>query len=171
MKDWAERGTATINSVAANVCLAAATGGASTMATPHRRSSSSSGSAIITGVTALVACAAAGGRPHQPFPHAPPPPPGTCQWCGHCCGATEQVVPPWPPTYVMSASTVLMPCNGTGLIDPSSPTAGDFSKWAFASIDWSNGKDGPTVSPGPASQPRQPQPPCLGSDLLPSCWR
>ena len=124
------------------------------MATPHRRSSSSSSSAIITGVAALVACAAAGGRPHQPFPHAPPPPPGTCQWCGHCCGATEQVVPPWPPTYVMSASTVLMPCNGTGLIDPSSPTAGDFSKWAFASIDWSNGKDGPTVSP--ASQPASP---------------
>ena len=76
------------------------------------------------------------------FPRPPPPPPGTCQWCGHCCGATEQVVPPWPPTYVMSESTVVMPCNGTGLIDPTSPAAGDFSKWAFASIDWSNGKDG-----------------------------
>jgi len=44
----------------------------------------------------------------------------------------------------MAESTVLMPCNGTGLIDPSSPAAGDFCKWAFASIDWSNGKDGPT---------------------------
>jgi hypothetical protein len=76
--------------------------------------------------------------------HPPPPPPGRCQWCGHCCGATTQVVPPWPATYVMRDSTVLMPCNGTGLIDPSSALAGDFSKWAFASIDWSNGKDGPT---------------------------
>jgi hypothetical protein len=46
----------------------------------------------------------------------------------------------------MRQSTVIMPCNGTGLIDPTSPAATDFSKWAFASIDWSNGKDGPTVS-------------------------
>ena len=82
--------------------------------------------------------------PHQPFPHRPAPAPGTCQWCGHCCGATKQVLPPWPSTYEMKMSTVIMPCNGTGLIDPTSAVAGDFSKWSFASIDWSNGKDGPT---------------------------
>ena len=100
--------------------------------------------AMVLCAALLVVCgvATSGGAPR--FPHPPPPPPGRCQWCGHCCGATKQVVPPWPPSYVMSASTVLMPCNGTGLIDPTSPLAGDFTKWAFARIDWSNGKDGPT---------------------------
>ena len=37
-----------------------------------------------------------------------------------------------------------MPCNSTGLIDPTAPEAGGFSRWGFASIDWSNGKDGAT---------------------------
>lgn len=52
------------------------------------------------------------------FALSPPPPPGTCQWCGHCCGATPTVLPPWPATWAMNESTVVMPCNGTGLIDP-----------------------------------------------------
>eukprot|EP01050_Picozoa_sp_SAG11_P040475 SAG11_NODE_17614_length_513_cov_1.379227_1_plen_102_part_10 len=93
----------------------------------------STGASGVVAAAVLLSCAA-GGEPHQPFPHVRPPPPGTCQWCGHCCGATKQVVPPWPPTFVMRESTVIMPCNGTGLIDPTSPVVGDFSKWAFASI-------------------------------------
>jgi len=74
---------------------------------------------------------------------APPPPPGTCQWCGHCCGVVPAVLPPWPKTYVMNESTVIMPCNNTGLIDPLNPDANDFHRWSFASIDWSNAKIGP----------------------------
>lgn len=77
-------------------------------------------------------------------PMRPPPPPGTCQWCGHCCGAVPSVLPPWQKTYAMNESTVIMPCNATGLIDPFNPEANGFHRWAFASIDWSNGKDGPT---------------------------
>ena len=105
------------------------------------RAAAAVASALLFAGSAVAPAAA---TQRQPWPKHPPPPPGTCQWCGHCCGAAEQVVPPWPPTYAMSQSTVLMPCNGTGLIDPTSQAAGDFSKWAFASIDWSNGKDGPT---------------------------
>jgi|EP01043_Picozoa_sp_COSAG02_P036217 hypothetical protein len=41
----------------------------------------------------------------------------------------------------MNESTVIEPCNGTGLINPAH--AKDFHRWAFASIDWSNAKNGP----------------------------
>jgi len=44
----------------------------------------------------------------------------------------------------MNDSTVVMPCNGTGLIDPTNPATNNFSRWGFVSVDWSNGKDGPT---------------------------
>ena len=76
----------------------------------------------------------------------PPAPPDKCQWCGHCCGAAKAVLPPWPPTYAMSESTIVMPCNGTGLLDPKNAGMQEkgFHKWAFAQIDWSNSKDGPT---------------------------
>ena len=116
------------------------------MTVRRRTGADSAVASAAAAASVLLVAYASGGELHQPFPHVPPPPPGTCQWCGHCCGATKQVVPPWPPTFVMRESTVIMPCNGTGLFDPTSPVAGDFSKWAFASIDWSNGKDGPGVS-------------------------
>lgn len=73
----------------------------------------------------------------------PPGPAGTCQWM-HCCGAVKQVLPLWPVSYSMAESTIIMPCNSTGLIRPNEAAAKDFQKWSFASIDWSNGKNGPT---------------------------
>ena len=39
----------------------------------------------------------------------------------------------------MSESTIVMPANGTGLL-----STRNFSRWGFAQIDWSNGKNGPT---------------------------
>jgi len=44
--------------------------------------------------------------------------------------------PPWPPTYNMSMSTILMACNGQGFYDASFG-----AKWGITSYDWSNAKD------------------------------
>ena len=45
------------------------------------------------------------------------------------------VMPPWEPTYNMSLSTIMMPCNYSGYMDPS------FSaKWGLVDFDWSNAK-------------------------------
>lgn len=54
---------------------------------------------------------------------------GLCKWC-------PRVVPTWPATYYMPNSTVVMPCNATGLLSPASLT-----NWSMASIDWSNSKN------------------------------
>jgi len=43
--------------------------------------------------------------------------------------------PPWPPTYNMSMSTIMMPCNGGGYFDSSFA-----AKFGIASFDWSNAK-------------------------------
>ena len=43
--------------------------------------------------------------------------------------------PPWPASYQMNLSTVLMPCNSSGLIDPET-----LKGWALNSFDWSTGK-------------------------------
>ena len=44
-------------------------------------------------------------------------------------------LPHWKPTYNMSLSTVFMPCNDSGFMDPS------FSAlWGLVDFDWSNGK-------------------------------
>ena len=54
---------------------------------------------------------------------------GLCKWC-------PQVVPQWTPTWVQAESTIAMPCNGSGLIRPST-----LSQYALVSIDWSNIKN------------------------------
>ena len=43
---------------------------------------------------------------------------------------------PYPVTYQMNRSTIIMPCNESGLTDPQS-TKG----WGIVDFDWSNGKD------------------------------
>jgi len=43
--------------------------------------------------------------------------------------------PPWPPTYNMAMSTILMPCNSEGWFDSSFA-----AKFGIASYDWSNAK-------------------------------
>ena len=45
------------------------------------------------------------------------------------------VLPPWPPTYNMSLSTIMMPCNDSGYMD--AHTAG---AWGIVDYDWSNAK-------------------------------
>ncbi|CAE8730362.1 unnamed protein product [Polarella glacialis] len=45
-------------------------------------------------------------------------------------------IPTFPPTYQMNRSTIIMPCNSSGLTDPAS-TKG----WGIVDFDWSNGKD------------------------------
>lgn len=44
-------------------------------------------------------------------------------------------VPNRPPTYLMNASTIIMPCNSSGFTDPAS-TKG----WGVVDFDWSNAK-------------------------------
>ena len=59
--------------------------------------------------------------------------------CGNEGGASERpcMVPRWPATWQMNASTVIMPCNYTGYQAPST-TAG----WGVVDFDWSNDLDG-----------------------------
>ena len=47
----------------------------------------------------------------------------------------EVLLPPWPSTYNMSLSTIIMPCNYTGYMD-----AEFAAKWGLVDFDWSNGK-------------------------------
>ena len=45
------------------------------------------------------------------------------------------VMPKFPHTYQMNKSTIIMPCNSSGVTDPQS-TKG----WAYVDFDWSNWK-------------------------------
>ena len=48
---------------------------------------------------------------------------------------TSSTLPPWPPTYDMALSTIMMPCNYSGFMDP------EFAaKWGLVDFDWSNAK-------------------------------
>ena len=55
--------------------------------------------------------------------------------CGYEGGQSKPPcpLPPWPATWQMNASTIIMPCNYTGYQDPST-TAG----WGVVDFDWSN---------------------------------
>eukprot|EP00039_Didymoeca_costata_P021308 m.344156 g.344156 ORF g.344156 m.344156 type:complete len:509 (-) comp23899_c0_seq1:13-1539(-) len=59
--------------------------------------------------------------------------------CGNEGGSAPPpcMVPPWPATWQMNASTIIMPCNYTGYQAPST-TAG----WGIVDFDWSNDLDG-----------------------------
>ena len=60
----------------------------------------------------------------------------TPNWtCGYEGGQSKPpcALPPWPATWQMNASTIIMPCNYTGYQDPST-TAG----WGVVDFDWSN---------------------------------
>lgn len=46
------------------------------------------------------------------------------------------VLPPWPPTYSMPASTILMACSYSGFLNISA-----VSRYKIVDIDWSNGKE------------------------------
>jgi hypothetical protein len=78
---------------------------------------------ILATATALVFAAAS----------STPPPPG--HTCGNEGGSSTTVcsVPPWPATWQMNASTIIMPCNYTSFQEPST-TAG----WGIVDFDWSN---------------------------------
>ena len=45
-------------------------------------------------------------------------------------------LPPWPATYVLNASTIIMPCSFTNKTDPSS-----VANWGITDFDWSNDLD------------------------------
>jgi hypothetical protein len=45
------------------------------------------------------------------------------------------LLPPWPPTYNMSLSTFLMPCNYSGFFDPAAAAL-----YGIVDFDWSNNK-------------------------------
>lgn len=61
--------------------------------------------------------------------------------CGTGCHSLEDdgtrpiVLPPWPHTYAMAKSTIMMPCNDSGWMDPE--IAG---RWGLVDFDWSNAK-------------------------------
>ena len=50
-------------------------------------------------------------------------------------GAGSYPLPPYPPTWALNASTIIMPCNYSGPTDPRS-TVG----WQYIDFDWSNWK-------------------------------
>ena len=67
---------------------------------------------------------------NKPAPIPPPPPP-------------PPLVPQWKPTYNMSLSTTIMPCNYSGLYDYEKfPSLGRFSlvdfDWSSAKAEWVN---------------------------------
>lgn len=43
--------------------------------------------------------------------------------------------PKWAPTYDMAKSTIFMPCNVSGFLNPEIA-----AKWGIVDFDWSNGK-------------------------------
>ena len=49
------------------------------------------------------------------------------------------LLPPWPSTYDVAASTLVMPCNSSGLLSTALTRA-----WGLVSYDWSNSKRGPS---------------------------
>jgi hypothetical protein len=49
--------------------------------------------------------------------------------------AAAPLLPPWPPTYNMSLSTAIMPCNYSGMFDASFS-----SQFGIVDFDWSNAK-------------------------------
>jgi hypothetical protein len=51
-------------------------------------------------------------------------------------GLSSIPLPQWAPTYNMSLSTVLMPCNTSGFMD-----AAFSAKWGIVDFDWSNSKN------------------------------
>ena len=50
-------------------------------------------------------------------------------------GVRAAILPPWTPTYNMSLSTIVMPCNDSGWMDAT--IAG---RWGIVDFDWSNAK-------------------------------
>ena len=53
--------------------------------------------------------------------------------CGNEGGSGPCHQPPWPATWQMNASTIIMPCNYTGYQVPK--TVAD---WGIVDFDWSN---------------------------------
>ena len=45
------------------------------------------------------------------------------------------LLPRWTPTWDLAASTIVQPCNFSGLMD-----ASFLAKWGVVSMDWSNGR-------------------------------
>jgi hypothetical protein len=48
------------------------------------------------------------------------------------------LLPPWPPTWNMSLSTVVMPCDSNG-VGPVPFPPSNAARWGIADFDWSNG--------------------------------
>eukprot|EP01048_Picozoa_sp_COSAG05_P008710 COSAG05_NODE_678_length_7984_cov_3.957134_3_plen_811_part_00 len=61
---------------------------------------------------------------------APPPP---CPGYGAAGTLGKYCTPKWPPTYSMPKSTIVMPCNSSGFLDPAFA-----AQWGICDIDWSN---------------------------------
>ena len=70
--------------------------------------------------------------------------PRAAAYPGPACGADPELeplseppplLPPWPPTWDMSLSTAIMPCNYSGLFDTAFS-----SRFGIADYDWSNSK-------------------------------
>ena len=53
----------------------------------------------------------------------------------HSIKTSRPPIPHWAPTYDMPLSTVVMPCNYSGMFDPNVA-----ARWGMVDFDWSNGK-------------------------------
>ena len=63
--------------------------------------------------------------------------PASCSFednCGHRPSSSDNKVPKWAPTYNMSESTVMMPCNYSGLYDFDAYP--DLAKFGLVDYDW-----------------------------------
>ena len=57
------------------------------------------------------------------------------QEIGELPGDVVHQLPKHPPRWMMNQSTIIMPCNNSGYMDPARTAA-----WSIIDFDWSNGK-------------------------------
>ena len=82
-------------------------------------------------------------------PPPPPPPPLLLLPLLLAAAATARAqLPPYPQTWALNRSTIIMPCNYSGPTDPQS-TVG----WAYVDFDWSNWKGRGTADGWSKHQP------------------
>ena len=58
--------------------------------------------------------------------------------CDAYAAQNSNLIPPWPPTYSMRASTIFMPCAPSGVLPAPFPPE-QAAAWGWRSFDWTNG--------------------------------
>lgn len=66
--------------------------------------------------------------------------------CALCCASLSAILPPWPPTYQLNASTFVYACNYSGVFQLADPLLLNFG---LIAIDWSHAKQGVWIHAAP----------------------